>query len=191
MTDKGKRPNKSPIISEDGELAIGAAHLYCTRCGAANPSNSNFCRKCGHSLEDQEAEMMGIPDLPHAVRGVKAKADQQQVVTPEEVHKSVVAATLIQIFTMLAVAGMGITAFVMGGGDSWPAAIPIFIAWFLVEGVRGKKRLRAEVGYAISTILTVLLVCGLAITALTMNQAAAVIPIMIGWFLIEGIRSEG
>lgn len=191
MTNKDKRTNKNPIISEDGELAIGAAHLYCTRCGAANPSDSNFCRKCGHSLEDQEAEMMGVPDLRQAASGAKSKTDRQAEADPEETHRSVTAAALIQIFTMLSVAGMSITSFVMSGGDSWPAAIPIFIAWFLVEGVRGSKRNRASVGYAISTILTVLLVCGLAITALVMNQAVAVIPIMIGWFLIEGIRAEG
>src|SRR5690242_3360295 len=44
-------------LSDDGELIEEAAAenemVYCTNCGAKNQPDSNFCRTCGDSLQEQ------------------------------------------------------------------------------------------------------------------------------------------
>jgi hypothetical protein len=44
-------------LTDDGELIDAAPDtadmIYCTACGSKNQPDSNFCRTCGESLQDQ------------------------------------------------------------------------------------------------------------------------------------------
>ncbi len=179
MSDAKKRAR----LGDDGELpelieAQAGALLYCTQCGTVNPADSRFCRKCGHSLEEQEADMIGLEHL----RDGKRKHTEQE----KKPHNAAGAAVL-QIITMSSVAGLGVTALVMEQGA---ALIPIILAWFLTETVRASSDKGITVDRVIIGIFTVLLVCGLGVTALVMGQGAAIILLMLGWFLIEAIRAH-
>jgi ribosomal protein L40E len=60
---------KRTILTEDGELrdvydeaeapAPQTELIYCNQCGTSNSSTAKFCRKCGHSLLEQEADVVG------------------------------------------------------------------------------------------------------------------------------------
>ncbi len=179
MSDAQRRAR----LGDDGELpelieAQAGELLYCTQCGTVNPADARFCRKCGHSLEEQEADMVGL----ESYREGKRKHAQQA-----EKRHSAAGAAVLQIMTMLSVAGVGITALVMGQGA---ALIPIVLAWFLIEAVRSSSEKVMTADRVVLGIFTVLLVSGLGITALVMSQGAAIILLMLGWFLIEAIRSH-
>jgi ribosomal protein L40E len=174
---------KRARLGDDGELpelieAQAGELLYCTQCGTVNPADSRFCRKCGHSLEEQEADMIGLENLRE---GKRKHAEQ------EEKRHNAAGAVVLQIITMLSVAGLGITALVMEQGA---ALIPIILAWFLTETVRASSRKGITTDRVIIGIFTILLVCGLGLTALVMSQGAAIILLMLGWFLIETIRAH-
>lgn len=183
---------KRKILNEDGELreALEAAHadaepIYCTRCGTPNPADSRYCRKCGRSLEEQEAEMMGIPGRD----ALKAKNEARMArlaVGDEQAGRS---AALVQIWTMILVAAMTIVS--ISTPFAQAAVVPILLAWFLVEGIRNGYRTRMTPYLARVNILTTLFVTVITIVAVSTPFAvAATVPIMLIWFLIEGIRGN-
>lgn len=178
MSDTQRRAR----LGDDGELpelieAQAGELLYCTQCGTVNPVNSRFCRRCGHSLEEQEADMIGL----ESYRESKRKHAEQ-----EEKRHNAAGAAVLQIITMLSVAGLGATALVT---DQGAALIPIILAWFLTEAARASSKKVMTADRAIIGIFTVLLVSGLGATALFVSEGAAIILLMLGWFLIEAIRA--
>jgi hypothetical protein len=185
------------LLGEDGELRQAldadsqAEPIYCTRCGTPNPARARYCRKCGHSLEEQEAEMIGLPskDLRELA---KAKNDARQaaarLATHPESERSASSAAVAQVMTMLCVAGMAIAAIVSRRGEAAPAVVPLIIGWFLVEAVRGEGRRRMDPGRAIVTIFTVMIVAGIFIGTVVTGQWPVTVPLIIGWFLIEAVR---
>ena len=58
---------RQAILTDDGELRdvpgsqADSAIIYCTQCGTASRSDARFCRTCGHSLDDQAAQVMYTP----------------------------------------------------------------------------------------------------------------------------------
>jgi ribosomal protein L40E len=159
------------IEAEAGEL------LYCTQCGAINPANARFCRKCGHSLEEQEADVIGLQDLVRAKRK-KAQASERP--------HSPLASVILQVITLLSVAWLGLTALVM---DQVSALIPIVLAWFLVEAVRNDSKKGITPERAVVGVLTAAAAALLRTAALFYGQGGAIILLMLGWFLTEAVRS--
>ena len=55
------------ILTDDGELRdvpgsqADSAIMYCTQCGTASHADARFCRTCGHSLDDQAAQVVYTP----------------------------------------------------------------------------------------------------------------------------------
>ncbi|MBO9308242.1 MAG: zinc ribbon domain-containing protein [Chloroflexi bacterium] len=170
-------------LSDDGELPELIEHeagepLYCTQCGALNPSQARFCHKCGYSLEEQAADVAGLPALVQAKRK-KAKSAERR-------HNAF-ASTLLQIVSMASLIGLGAAALVT---NQSAALISVMLAWFLTEVVRQSSDKGVTVERALVGIFTVLLVTGLGVTALVMGQGSALIFLMIGWFLVEIVRAN-
>ena len=170
-------------LSDDGELPelieqAAGEPLYCTQCGALNPSQARFCHKCGHSLEEQAADVVGLSALVQAGR---KKAQ------PAERRHNALASALLQIVSMAGLTGLGAAALVM---DQSAALIPIVLAWFLTEVVRQSSGKGVTVERALVGGFTVLLVASLGVTALIMGQGGALVLLMIGWFLIEAVRAN-
>ncbi len=159
-----------PIEVEAGEL------LYCTQCGTLNSSDARFCRKCGCSLEEQEADVVGLADLVRA-RRKKAQAN-------EHPHSPAALVTL-QVVTMLSLVWLMLVAL---STDQSAALIPIVLAWFLVEAVRSSKKIFTA-GQAVVGVLTVLMLALTGTLALISWQIGAVVLVMLVWFLIEAVRS--
>lgn len=170
------------IIQDDGQDTAEHEAIYCTQCGTPNPADSNFCRRCGHSLADQESAMIGVPK-----RGPKAKNDDAEAA--QDAHTN---AAAVQVMTMLAVAVMCAVALfhdrVVSGSAG--AVIPIGIAWFLVEVVRAEKHKRLTDSMAAVNAMTVLLVMVIVGAALLSGAGGVSIPVLIAWFLIEAIRAN-
>lgn len=190
---------KRTILTEDGELRDSTDEsaelepVFCTRCGTANPPESLYCRKCGHSLEEQAADVLGMKNFARG--GAKGKHDRLALEEPEQDQQRAPAkaegashtnAAVAQVLTMLLVAGMGITALVMQSGE---ALIPIAVGWISVEAIHGGNK-AISVPQTLVRIFTLGLVAALCITALIMNSAVATIPLMIGWIAIEAIRGD-
>lgn len=189
------------ILTEDGELresAEDAAALepeFCTRCGTPNPPQSLYCRKCGHSLEEQAADVLGMANYRQP--GSKGKHDrlaQEDDEAPARARAddkitSRTHTAVAQIMTMLGVAGMAITALVTSNRfpEHGVALLPIAIAWISIEGVRSGHR-PMHVSEALVSIFTMLIVVALTVVALVTGNGVAVIPLMIGWLSIEAIR---
>lgn len=173
------------LIGEDGELtaASDAEVLYCSRCGTANAPDSNFCRKCGHSLEDQEAEMMGVPGRAGASSAQKTKHDLHREMEQEEREDPHTNVAVVQVLNTLFALGMGITAFVT---EQSAAIIPIAVAWLGVEAIRGNRPLSSA--QAAAQTLTALIVMGLSIAALVTGNGAAIIVLMVLWVALTAIR---
>lgn len=195
-----QRRQRRTILTEDGELhdvddsEMQPAPEYCTRCGTANPPESRFCRKCGHSLEEQAADVLGMTSRSSrkskhdrlAVEDEDALPARRRAVAEETPsHASAAAA---QILSMLMVVVMGITALVHAGGIHAGALIPIAIGWISVEAMRSSTKALTDSQAAVRA-MTSLLVMVLVLAAIIGNATGAVIPIMIGWVSIEGIRS--
>jgi ribosomal protein L40E len=113
-------------LGDDGELPELIEHeagepLYCTQCGALNPSNARFCHKCGYSLEEQAADVIGLSAL---VRTERKK------VQPAERRHNALASALLQIISMASLTVLGGAAIMMNQGA---ALIPIVLAWFPVS----------------------------------------------------------
>jgi hypothetical protein len=171
LSDDGELPDL--IVQEAGEP------LYCTQCGALNPSQARFCHKCGYSLEEQAADIVGLSALMQAGRKKARSAERQ---------RNALASALLQIISMASLTGLGAAALVM---NQSAALIPIVLAWFLTEVVRQSGSKDVTVERALVGIFTVLLVASLGVTALVMGQGSALILLMVGWFLIEAVRANG
>jgi len=201
------QPRKRTILTEDGELRDVADSqseeelVYCNKCGTANAANATFCRKCGRSLVEQEAAMMGVSSRG----GAKSKHDRlaaedydvdetptyRRPPAPAASAVSEASAAVMQIFTLLSVAGMSITALVIDRGANAWILIPILVVWFLVEAVRGESRRHISPASAVSHIFMMLFVTGLVVTATVIGLGANAwvsIPILIVWFLVEAVR---
>jgi ribosomal protein L40E len=170
-------------LSDDGELPDlieqeAGEPLYCTQCGALNSSQARFCHKCGHSLEEQAADVVGLSALVQAGRKKAQSAERRH---------NALASALLQIVSMAGLTGLGAAALVM---DQSAALIPIVLAWFLTEVVRQSSGKGVTVERALVGGFTVLLVASLGVTALIMGQGGALVLLMIGWFLIEAVRAN-
>ncbi|PJF36335.1 MAG: hypothetical protein CUN49_06045 [Candidatus Thermofonsia Clade 1 bacterium] len=168
-------------LEADGELPDLAALevgelLYCTQCGTINPANARFCRKCGDSLEEQQAESIGLATLTQAKRK-KAQPSGSQ-------HNAFALATL-QVITMFSLGLLSMTALVF---EQAAALIPIILAWFLTEAVRQSSHKGISIGRAVVSVFTILLVAFLGMGALVFGQGGAIILLMLAWFLIEAVR---
>jgi len=170
-------------LSDDGELPelieqAAGEPLYCTQCGALNPSQARFCHKCGYSLEEQAADVIGLSAL--------VQAERKKAQSAERRHNAL-ASALLQIVSMVGLTGLGAAALVM---NQSAALIPIVLAWFLTETVRQSSGKGVTVERALVGGFTVLLVASLGVTALIMGQGGALVLLMIGWFLIEAVRAN-
>lgn len=181
MTNKPDT-QQSVRLAADGELpdAIEMAAgelLYCTQCGAVNPANARFCRKCGYSLEEQEADVVGLANV--------AQAKRKQADAAEQPYHPV-ASAILQIITMLSLGWLALAALI----TMQPAAlIPIFLAWFLTEIARNQSKKGITFERAVVGIVTALLVALIGSSALFFGQGSVIVLLMVGWVLIEAIRS--
>jgi len=170
-------------LSDDGELPelieqAAGEPLYCTQCGALNASQARFCHKCGYSLEEQAADVIGLSALMQAERKKAQSAERRH---------NALASALLQIISMVSLTGLGAAALIM---NQSAALIPIVLAWFLTEAVRQSSGKGVTAERALIGIFTVLLVASLGVTALIMGQGGALVLLMIGWFLIEAVRAH-
>lgn len=179
----GLDPKRRINLEADGELpelieAEAGELLYCTQCGTINPANARFCRKCGYSLEEQEADVVGLQDL--------VRAKQKKAQSPERPH-SPLAAVILQVITLFSVAWLGLMALTT---NQAPALIPIVLAWFLVEAVRNGSKKGVTPERAVVGAFTVAATALLGVAALFYGQGGVIIMLMLGWFLIEAVRSS-
>ncbi len=198
-TPKGRRRT---VLSEDGELRdvdedSGASQpepIYCTRCGTANTPDSKYCRKCGLSLEEQEADLLGVPGYDRSRPKSKndlveeAVREERMAFAPAGEQRSASAAAVTQILTMLCVAVMGIVA--VTSHFNTAAIIPIVIGWISVEAIRGGFHRGLTAAAALTTIFTTIFISVLSIIAVTSPSGAAIIPLMIAWVVIEALRGH-
>jgi ribosomal protein L40E len=183
-----KSGQKRTILTEDGELRDESEQqvepIFCTNCGTTNAPTASYCRKCGQSLLEQEADMMGVQNYSLPKAKIRAALAEQ----PAPKTGSSEAAVVLQIFTMLFVAGMAIPAFIergMGG-----VGFAVIIAWFLVEAVRRTGRRIITAGTTVVDIFTMLFVTGMVIPAtISGENSFPAIAILIGWVLIEAMRN--
>ncbi|GAB4552489.1 MAG: hypothetical protein OHK0023_20580 [Anaerolineae bacterium] len=183
----------SRMLESDGELSESALAapepLYCNECGSPNMPNARFCRKCGHNLEEQEADMVGIASR----RLVKSKNEAQEAAA-EVVRNSGRNAALLQLFTMMFVGAMSITGLVAAGGTTGGMVLFVLLAWFLVELARSEARGKMTVEYVFTSIITMSFVTGMVITAFVAadgNSSGIGVVILLAWFLVELVRAEG
>jgi hypothetical protein len=119
-------------LSDDGELhdipdmPEQSAPIYCTNCGTANRSNSQFCRSCGVSLDDPDLD--GLYVAPQA----KHKRDAAVLVSPQRARFTG-ASVAVEIVTLICVAGMVSTT---ARYNSTMLSFVILVAWVLVEAIR-------------------------------------------------------
>lgn len=170
-------------LGDDGELPElieqeASEPLYCTQCGTLNPSNARFCHKCGYSLEEQAADIVGLP------ASAQAKRKKEQMV--ERQHHAL-ASAILQIVTMISLVGLGMVALVMEQSE---ALIPIVLAWFLTEATRQSSKRGVTIERAFVGVFTVLLVGALGASALVFGHGDAIILLMLAWFLIESVRAR-
>ncbi|HRE46681.1 MAG TPA: zinc ribbon domain-containing protein [Aggregatilineales bacterium] len=175
------------LLSSDGELNLGEQSevVYCNACGTANATSAAFCRKCGHNLEEQEADMVGVAALGSRL-GIGGKAKHDQEAAPVR-RRNPGEDLPVQITTLVGVAAMSITAFIR---DQGVAVIPILIAWMIAEIARSQSK--QPIG-GVNVPINVTLVCivtALSMAALITGQGAAVILISIVWMILEIIRSQ-
>src|SRR5689334_20157538 len=108
-------------LTDDGELIEEAAPemsmVYCTNCGAKNQPDSNFCRSCGESLQEQAG---------HAPR--KAKSLQLAKDMPMQ-HFDPAALAFVGVIRLAVV---GVLALLMANNLPSPAnfIVPIVLVFF-------------------------------------------------------------
>src|SRR5947209_2574741 len=113
-------------LSDDGELIEEAAAenevVYCTNCGAKNQLDSNFCRTCGESLQEQSGR---------APR--KSKLAQQAVDRAMQPHAD---PALIAFVGVIRLAVVGAMAILMAKVLPAPAdaIVPVVIVFFGLVG---------------------------------------------------------
>lgn len=192
MADSKKRS----LLDSDGELStdFGAESqtevVYCNECGTPNTGSAAFCRKCGHRLDEQEAEMVGVKARSGTSLG-KSKNDallEGPASRLDKIGAQVAAAgdTLIQLATYAGVAGMVITGLVVKQGL---AAVLILGALVGLEAIRSGKQKRLGGVNALTNLFIIAMVCGIGITALVMNQGLAAVLIMGLWVALEAVRN--
>jgi hypothetical protein len=192
---------KQKIITDDGELRDDVvdpdgAYLYCNQCGTANASKANFCRKCGHDLEVQEADMAGIRPASRDLDGRKRKrlADLDDEEMPRYKSKHPSAARTRRGNSPFSYLTLMIATFLMGAAaftdeQSW-AIIPIAIALLAISGIRSGNGRRETVGDIWVSVISTGFISLLGIAALTSAFSSwAIVPLMIMWIASEGIRS--
>ena len=102
-----------------------------------------------------------------------------------------VPAFVLELFTMICVSGMVITSLTLHGGSNTWVSIFALVGWFLVEGARGALERITSAAGVVTDMGIVAMVSGMVVTALTLSggsNAWLSIPILIGWFLVEGAR---
>ncbi|MCS6870063.1 MAG: zinc ribbon domain-containing protein [Anaerolineae bacterium] len=160
------------IEQEAGEL------LYCTQCGMVNSERARFCRRCGASLEEQEADVISLENLRQAKR--KKAQFAERLGSP-------MTSAVLQVITLLGVAWLGLAALVTNQGS---AIIPILLSWFLTEAVRSGSKKGVTVERAAVGIVTELIVALLSTVALVYEQAGVLLVLMVARFLVEAVRSD-
>lgn len=165
-------------LTADGELPdviemAAGDPLYCTQCGAINPANARFCRRCGYSLEEQEADVVGLANAAQ-VKPKQADAAKQQ--------HSPLASAILQIVTRLSLSWLIFAAMVTSQHN---ALIPIFLAWFLTEIARNHSKKSVTVEHSAVGIVTLLTFALIGGSALFSEQGGVVAMLMVTWVLIE------
>ncbi len=198
------KPQRRTMLTGDGELrdldsllnepAPNREPIYCTRCGTENEPESNFCRKCGKSLEVEAVPAAPVPLIgktkrKHDLQSIEDHQTQSAVQPAAEMN---IFAAVTRLITMVFVAGMVITSIIpFHDHESSPAAaVFILIAWVLVEAVRSEKMRRATVATMILEAGTMIFVTGMVTTSFVFGAPAVSIFILIAWLLIEAVRSE-
>ncbi len=205
-----KSGQKRTVLTDDGEIQEVYDEpepqqdmVYCTRCGTPNPPDSSFCRKCGHSIVEQEASMMGVANLGDKAKGkhgLLRRARSPEIDPAQLSVRRSSAGGLAQLAIVLSMTAMSLTALRSAGGLLAWIALPVLAAWFLVEGVRGGRRGPDTLAGALNTAGTAVLVAVMVNTALNVHNVNTVpiwerrqdvwiaIPPLVAWFLVEGVR---
>ncbi len=196
-----KPGQKRTILTDDGEIQEVYDEpepqqdvVYCTQCGTPNPPESSFCRKCGHSILEQEASMMGVASLGDKAKGKHGLPRRERLPDLDSAllpARRSNAGGFAQFAMLICMATMSIAAMVSHGGLSAWVVLPILAAWFLIEGVRGGRRGRDTVAGALNTAGTAGMVAIMVMTALTAVgglSAWVAVPALAAWFLVEGVR---
>lgn len=177
-----------PIISQTS--AVEQEPAFCTQCGVANVPNAQFCRKCGSSLHvapelDSYSGVYRKRKPLTASRGKDLRlADESDTRTT----KTNIFGVLTQIMMLPFVAGMVLTAFIELRQPLF--ALPILLAWVLVEAVRHDKMAKATWATLVTESVTLLFVAGMVLTAfIELRQPLFVLPILLVWILIEAVRN--
>jgi ribosomal protein L40E len=182
--------NKRMRLGDDGELeeisesSSAEAHvLYCNKCGASNNAGASFCRRCGHSLIDQEAEMMGVPD--GKVGGEKQKGKEKQ--KSQKAHEAAEGETALQVTTIVALGAATIVAF---AAEQPIALVPLTITWVALEAIRNSLPKAITDEDIPNHIVTAIGMAAGIIAAVASDTiaVAAVIPLGLGWVILEAIR---
>jgi hypothetical protein len=190
VSTDGELPDLDALISDQGSQPE-AAPIYCTQCGTANIAHATYCRKCGQALALQEIRHQ--PRLPPVEAAFKRKNEALAELSalkpgPEATN---LWGMVLRVSTMLWIAGMIITALVVNAGNSAWVAIPVALAWIIVEAVRGPKVARISLWDMISSNVTALFAAGMVITSLVVGGGSSAwvsLPILLIWASVEAIR---
>lgn len=136
------QPQRQEVfLDEDGELrepmsVPDAQRVFCTQCGSANRAESQFCRLCGDSLDQQMAGLNSdFRDLPR--RKSKLRPEYAQPTTKQPSALSVLVGAIVEIFTLLAVMVM---VGVLAGEHQSGFIFLVLAAWCAVEWSRHRPR---------------------------------------------------
>jgi|GEM_PF-1103234 len=206
-----KPQRRRSTIGEDGEIkdlqslldepdvptinqasAIEQEPAFCTQCGVANMPNAQFCRKCGSSLHvAPELDSYSGMSRKRKPQTASRRTDSRLADEADQHSSNAnIFAVLTQLMMLPFVAGMVITSFIgFHSRESSPFfALPVLLAWFLVEAVRRDKASKATWATLVTEGVTLLFVTGMVITAFVFNPFFA-LPILLVWFLVEAVRS--
>ncbi len=195
---ESKAGRKRTVLTDDGEIQeiydapeeSQSEPIYCSRCGASNAPDAHFCRKCGNSLVEQEAALLGVEN--YRTPAEKSKGKHGLTEARLDVQPAVVSSALgglVQLSTMAGAGAMALAALAGGAAQSWIAAIAL-IAWFLIEAVRRGGRTGYSLFGALTSIATTGAVVAMVISAIAGGPALSWVGAvaLFVWFLIEAVR---
>ena len=145
----GMSKSQRTILAEDGELrqvdaeaddqaATPEARLsavFCTHCGTANRANSQFCRTCGQSLDEQVVNPASLDEYAPPEQKNKRLAGRiaQAEHAGTDQDEAMWGRVTVEVVTLLLVGAVLIASIIANQGM---IVLAVLIGWILVEMAR-------------------------------------------------------